>query len=190
MKKQMLTLAMCLALTTASVWASSMSNVVPNIVTQNTQKTGEITLISNQIPVSDVTPAPTQSVKTSFRTKWDEDREELYCKLGLTPEQRTKAKALDEKKKSDAQPLIAKFHEEKVKLHQLKAAKACSAEIDQQKIKVKAAERAIKAHMHASRKKFEAILDECQLAKYKEIRAERKKQWEKYRHHHGACGTN
>lgn len=188
MKKQMMTLAICLALTTTVVLASDSSDISTQALIKNAQANEAIVPIANQTPASDVASMPKQSVKTKFKEKWAEDKEELYCKLGLTPEQKAKAKALDEKKKMDAEPLLAKFHEEKAKLHQLKATKASSEKINQQKMKVKDAERTIKAHMEASRKKFEAILDQCQLTKYQEIRKERKEQWQKYGYHHHHCG--
>lgn len=190
MKKQMMILAACFALTATVALASDNNNFSTQVLTKNINTTETVNTSANQIPVSDINSCPKQSVKTKFKEKWMEDKEELYCKLGLTPAQKSKAKALDEQKKMDAEPLLAKFHEEKAKLHQLKAAKACSEEINQQKIKVKAAERAIKCHMEASRKNFEGILDKCQLAKYQEIRKERKEQWEKFghHHHHGNCG--
>lgn len=190
MKIQIMTVAMCLALTATVAWAGDNSNASTEVLTRNMQATDAVNLVANQIPVSDVNSCPKQSIKTKFKERWAEDKEELYYKLGLTPEQKAKAKALDEQKKIDAEPLLAKFHEEKAKLHQLKAARACSEEINKQKMKVKDAEKTIKAHMEASRKKFEAILDKSQLAKYQTIRKERKEQWEKFHHHHhhGACG--
>lgn len=191
MKRQIMTLAVCLALTANVTWASDNGDVSTQVLTKNMHVAEAVNMVANQIPVSDVNSCPKQSVKTKFKARWAEDREELYCKLGLTPEQKAKAKALDEQKKIDAEPLLAKFHEEKAKLHQLKVAGACSEEINKQKMKVKDAEKTIKAHMEASRKKFEAILDKCQLAKYQAIRKERKEQWEKFHHHHhhhGECG--
>lgn len=183
MKKQLMTLAVCLALTTTSALASS-----PKTATKETKPTTPpMTCQAKKTP--EVTPCPKEIAKQKFEERMAKDREELYCKLGLSAEQKTKAEAIHQEDKKSVEPLFAKLHAEKTKLHELKAKKACIAKIEKQKLKVKEAKHAIKAHMEKSRKEFEALLDKDQLVKFNAIREEQKEQREKckcHHHHHGA----
>lgn len=176
MKKQMLTLAVCLALTATSSFAASCT-VTPKTCTKTCPKA-----------TTTLTPkCPDKMSKQNFEEKIAKEREDLYCKLNLTQEQRTNADALHQKNKTAAEPLFKKLHEEKVKLHELKAQKACAIKIDEQKLKVKEAKRALKKHMEASRKEFEAILNKDQLAKFEELKAQKKEEWKNKKckcHHH------
>jgi len=203
MRKQMISLAMCLALTATSALASGTNTVsktapraTKNIVkvvaktpAKAAQSTKTTTPVANQTPAPEVTLTPEQAAKKRFEEKVAKSREELYCKLGLTEEQKAKAEELHQKNKTSAEPLMAELHTEKTKLRDLEASKAGPVKIEEQKIKVKSAKKALKAHMEASRKDFEAILNKCQLAKLKTLKEERKEQCKGHkRHHHGACG--
>jgi len=179
MKKQMMTLALCLALTATSALA-------------NGAKTTSKTQTKALTPVATKTVDKTncKTTKQNFEEKMAKDRADLYCKLGLSNDQKTKAETIHQKNMKDAEPLFKKLSSEKAKLHELKANNACAIKIDEQKLKVKEAKHALKAHMKASRKEFEALLDKCQLAKFKALKEERKAQWEKckcHHHHNGAC---
>ena len=187
MKKQMITLAVCLALTATSALASS-TKISPKTPAK------ELIPVATQTKASEATQCPEETAKQKFEEKLAKDREELYCKLGLSTEQKTKAEAFHQKTREGAEPLFAKLHTEKAKLHELKAQKACVVKIDEQKLKVKEAKHALKAHMKASGKEFEAMLDKCQLAKFKALREEKKEQWKKggchhHHHHHDVCGN-
>lgn len=193
MKKQILTLTMCLALTATSALANGTATVakkspVKPAVTKSApakvavKKVAPIKAVAVVKPAQtpEVTLTPEQAAKKKFEEKMAADREHLYTDLGLTPEQRAKAAALDAKVKSEAEPLIKKVHEEKAKLKDLKAKSASEADILKQKAEVKKAKKAAKAHFQASRKEFEAILTPEQKAKFKEIREARKAEMKKH----------
>jgi carbonic anhydrase/acetyltransferase-like protein (isoleucine patch superfamily) len=95
--------------------------------------------------------------------------------------------ALHQKNRASAEPLIAKLHTEKAKLHELKAKNACAAKIEEQRLNVKEARKALRAHMKQGRKEFEAILSKDQLCKFKELRKEKKAEFAKCHKHHGEC---
>jgi len=185
MKKQMITLAVCLALTATSALASSTA-------TTSKAPTKAAIPVACQTKTPEVTqPTKEESLKQQFEEKMSQKRAELYCKLGLSNEQKDKAEAIHQTTKEGAEPLFARFHEEKAKLHELKAKKACPIKINEQKLKVKEAKHSIRAHMEKSRKEFEAILDKSQLAKFKAFREEKKAEWKQnkckcHHHHHGA----
>jgi Spy/CpxP family protein refolding chaperone len=162
MKKQILTLTMCLALTATSALAKGTSTVTKAPIKPVCSTCAKSTAAATTAPEAKLTP---EQMKQKFEEKMAKDREDFYCKLGLSAQQKAKAEALDKKNRESAKPLFEKFHQEKVKLHELKENKANVIAIDEQKLKVKAARKALRAHMMASKKDFEAILTKDQLAK-------------------------
>lgn len=174
MKKKVLMLTICLALTGVSAIAGDP------IGSQ---------LLPNPFPSPQVQKVTQDSTKLDPPTK---SREDLYYKLGLTTEQKAKAEAQDKINKEKAKPLMYKLRQERAKLRELKEKKAPLVEIYKQKQQVKLARKALKEHFEASRKSFEAILTECQLAKLKIIREERKAEFKKrckrhFYHGHKPC---
>lgn len=196
MKRQVFTLIICLAMTATISWASGSTrqnlmpnpNPFPSQVKKITQDPAKIDPPAQASCAKCVTSEPScltpEQAKKKFEEKMAKDREDLYCKLGLTLEQRTKAEAMDKANREAAKPLMCKLRQEKAKLQELKDKKACPAEICRQKQQVKLAKRVLKEHFEASRKCFESILTECQLAKLKTIREERKSEFKKYHKHH------
>lgn len=169
MKKQILTLTLCLALTATTAMANTTAKVA--------KKAAPVKAVSNiacQKPAQEVTLTSEQLAKKKFEEKMTKDREDFYCKLGLTSEQKLKAEALDKQSKIEAEPLFLKFRAEKAKLRELKAKKTCPIMLCKQKEEVRVAKKAIRAHMKTSRKAFEALLTKEQLTQFKVIRAERK----------------
>lgn len=184
MKRQMITLAVCLSLTATSALANS-TKVIPKAPAK------ALIPVATQIKAPETVQCPKEMAKQKFEERMAKEREDLYCKLGLSTDQRTKAEALHIKTKEGAEPLFAKFHTEKAKYHDLKAKNACPGKLEEQKLKVKEAKHAIKIQMEKSRKDFETILNKDQLDKYKAIRKEKKEQWKKHKdqhhHHNGPC---
>jgi len=66
----------------------------------------------------------------------------------------------------------------------LKAKNACAAKIEEQRLSVKEARKALRTHMKQGRKEFEAILSKDQLCKFKELRKEKKAECGKCHKHH------
>lgn len=185
MKKQILTLTMCLALSATAPLASDAATVAkktPAKVTVNEVKTQEPTL------------TPEQAAKKHFEEKMTKEKEDFYCKLGLSAEQKAKAESLDKRNRAEAEPLFQKVRAEKIKLHELNAQKASETEICKQKHQVKVAKKALKAHFEASKKAFDAILTKEQLEKAKALHEEHKAKMKEHckckcHNHHDFDGT-
>lgn len=197
MKKQILTLTMCLALTTTAALAE-VTKTMP-------QKPVPQAKVSTAIPVKpDVKTLPTtnlgaqpeqpkritsEEAKKYFEEKQAKQRDHMYNDLGFTPEQKAKAEALDIKAKKEVAPLMSKLKLESKKLKELKTKKASTFKIWQQENTVKSAKKALKKHFEASRKAFEEILTPEQKTKFEA----RKKEMDKFRKNHkhgGAKGHN
>lgn len=185
MKKQVLTLAICLAMTASAAMAA---NSASSTMTATTKQTAPVT---TGCPCAANMPAEKQMSKEQFHQKMEEKmtkhREALYAKLGLTPEQKAKAIAMDKKNRTEAKGLFDKAKEEKTKLTELKEKKACPVEILEQKQKLKTARKALRKHFAESEKSFEAILTKDQLAKFEAIKAERKAEFKKHCKCKGHC---
>lgn len=188
MKKQVLSLALCLALTSTVALASTTASVAPKAPVKTTAAKSVVkktaTPVACPVATQEATLTPEQAMKKKFEEKMAKDREDLYCKLGFTPEQKAKAEVLDQQNRVTALPLIAKYRAERAKLKDLEAKKCCPLEIAKQKKEVKAAMKALKVNREESRKAFEAILNKDQLAKFEALRAERKAKYKKSGGHH------
>lgn len=185
MKKQILTLTLCLALTATTALASA-SAVAKKTCTKIPEKVAakvvkEATPVINKAEGQAVTLTPEQLAKKKFEDREAKDREELYCKLALSSEQKLKARALDAKTRAEAEPLFAKARCEREKLKDLKAKNACPIAICEQRHAVKVARRALQIYKEASRKSFEAILTKDQLSQYEALRAARKEEHKKHK---------
>lgn len=194
MKKQILALTMCLALTATSALANCTAECAKKAPAKACACA--VKPVACQKAASETTLTPEQMAKKKFEEKFAKDRQDLYCQLGLSAEQKTKAEALDQKNMVEAQPLFAKIREEKAKLKELKCKNACPGEICKQKMAVKSAKKALKAHMKASKQAFDSLLTKDQLAKLNTIREQRKKDMAKHKcdckckchHHHHEFG--
>lgn len=201
MKKQVLILTICLALTAISASASDMPypSPFPHPIPQVKKVTQSPTKVDppvKEAPCVKPVPAPEtaglspEQARKKFEEKMAKDRENLYCKLGLTPEQKAKAEALDKTNRETAKPLMQKLRQERAKFHELKEKKASVVELGKQKQQVKLAKKALKEHFEASQKSFDAILTESQLAKLKVIREKRKAEMKKHEKHLHGCKSN
>lgn len=181
MKKRIITLGLCLTISAACAFADCTQPQKNN----SKQNTAAVT--------APTCPSAMQHSEKCKKENCEEqikkDREELYCKLSLTDEQKAKAEAIFQKMKDSSTPLIDKLQKEKAKLRGLKNKKACKIRIDEQKLKVKLAKKALKKHVKKSIKEFEAILNKEQLEKFEVIRKEKKEEWKEFKgHHHHDCG--
>jgi len=173
MKKQILTLTMCLAMTATTAFAETTTTVPVSVPCK-----------AKLEKPCDPCMMPNEAGKKQFEAKMNKERELFHSALGLTPEQKKKADILDQKSRTDAEPLFKKMREEKVKLMDLKAKNASNEEILKQKMALKTAKKALKKHFEASRKDFEAILTKDQLAKLKILHEQRKTEMKKHRKEH------
>lgn len=186
MKKQILTLTLCLALTASSAFASSTAKVTTQAKPQQAKA------VAPQAEKPCACPCETSAMtKEQFKQKFEERmtkrREALYEKLGLSQDQKAKALDLDKKNREEAKPLMEKLHEEKTKLNDMKSQKCCPVKLMEQKQKVKEAKKALRKHFMASEKNFEALLTGEQLTKFKAIKEERKAKFKKHCKCKGNC---
>lgn len=182
MKKQILTLTMCLALTATAALADVTKQATP--ATVSTTAAGKLqakpTSPKNLVKQAEQPKVITrEEAKKRFEERRNQQREQMYCKLGLTAEQKVKAEALDVKSKAAAEPIIIKLQAEGRKLKDLKAKKASKLEIFKQERAFKATKNELKNSFEASKKSFEAILTKEQKDKFKAMGEERKKEMQK-----------
>jgi hypothetical protein len=222
MKKQILTLTMCLALTATSALAAQTAPAAAPVkapvaaapattvkapvaavkkapakkvvaAKKCTKKCAKkavknpVKKVANKQAVPEqVTLTPEQIARQQFEAKMAQERDNFYNKLGLSAEQKTKAEALDKANRESAAPLFDTVRAEKAKLHQLKAQKAGFFAICKQEKAVKAAKKALRAHMDASKKQFEALLTKDQLVKFEAMKLRKcAGPCKCHRHHHG-----
>lgn len=155
MKKQILTLTLCLALTATSALAATTPakgpvKSTPCVCAKPIAKAAVkvVKPAATEVKAPEVVLTPEQLIKKNTEEKLAKNRECLMNKIGLTAEQKAKA-----------EPLLAKVQAEKAKLRELKAKKACPILICKQKNEVKQAKKA-----------FEATLNKDQLAKLKSLK--------------------
>jgi len=164
MKKQIITLTMCLAMTATAALAQVATTVTPAAPCKT----------AVEKPCAQKMAPPTEAEKKQFEAKMNKERELFHNALNLTPEQKQKADELHKKAISEAEPLFKKVQEERAKFVELTAKNAPKDEIIKQEMAVKAAKKAVKKHFKESRKQFEAILTKDQLAKLKILREQKK----------------
>jgi hypothetical protein len=194
MKKQILTLTMCLALTATSALAAATDKVSKTTPIKPVSKVEVKATTTLEKPCDKPCDKPVltaeQQARKQFEARMLKERELFHQALNLTPEQKKKAEAIDEQSRKEAEPLFNKAREEHMKLKDLKAKKATQEEIAKQELTVKAARKELKKHFKASRKKFEAILTKDQLAKLKILKEQRKTEMKKFKKEHGLTKHN
>lgn len=178
MKKKLLTLAVCVAVTSISAYGAT---VATKSATPVKSSGTEVKKVVNKTPEAKPTP---EQMKKEFEARMAKDRAALYEKLKLTEEQIKKSEELHKKNHAAGEPLIDNLRLQKAKLYELKAQKATEEQIEKQKAEVKAARKKFKAHMTAANKEFEAVLTKEQLAVLKKIKAEKKEQMKTFKKSH------
>lgn len=111
--------------------------------------------------------------KSEYFTK----RCDTYKKLGLSQTQTTQARALDEKYFGEIYSLRKCYQDAKRELEKMQCEKACAADIDNQKERVKDLKQQIKDKKKAYYDDFLCILTDCQKKDYKKMK--KCKCWEK-----------
>lgn len=199
MKKQIFTLAMCLALTATSALADGTKTIG-----QKTKPHAKVAAtkqdVKPQVSTDKPSMAPKQGeqpkimtreeAKKFFEERRAAERESMYKTLGLSAEQKTKAEALDAKTKLKIDPLMKNVQTEVRKLRELKAKKASDLSILAQKHAVKAAKKEVDKAFESSKKEFESILTEEQNAKFKLIDDAKKKEMAKFKKDHKRKGSH
>lgn len=109
-----------------------------------------------------------------YKKKWKEKHkqmaEKLAKELNLTKDQKNESKKLHEEARKKIKPIMEEFRKERKKLRELKRSNAPQDQIDKQMQKLKdLKDRAHEIHMDNLRK-FEAILDPEQKAKFQEMK--------------------
>lgn len=115
----------------------------------------------------------------AWKTKYFEKRCNIYTNLGLSQEQRVKAKCLDEKFFDEIAPLKMCLKQEEAKLKDMKCKKCCKADIKCQKEKIKDLKSEIKDKKKQHEKCFEELLNSCQTTTYKKLKKEKCKEHKK-----------
>lgn len=192
MKKQILTLTLCLALTATSALAAGTNSVAHKAVAKTkittTIKTPTKATTAQNIAKPGEQPKfmTQEEAKKHFEERRAAEREHIYKDLGLSVDQKTKAEAIDAKTREGGRSAIRKVQVEHKKLRDLKTKHASAFAIWKQKRVLKSAKKDADKFFGASRKQFEAILTDTQKAKLKVIDAERKARMENAmkRHHH------
>lgn len=182
--KRILTFAVCMAMSAPLALANTTATSTMKLTTQQSAKevapkAGAAVPCPCQSNASE-TQLSKEQLRQKFEEKMTKRRDALYCKLGLTPEQKAKAVELDTKNRTEAKPFFDKIQEERTKLMELKAKNACPVELIEQKQKLRAAKKELRKHFMASEKNFEALLTKEQLTKLQAIRAENKAKFKKH----------
>lgn len=108
MKKRILTLAMCLAISATSVLAAANTKEVKSTAKKVPAKV-EKQVESKKLKSKD-------DARKNFEAKMAERREAFYQELGLSAEQKAKSEVLDAKTRDDMEALHKKFRAEKQKI--------------------------------------------------------------------------
>lgn len=187
MRKQIFTVAMCLALTTIPAFANGAKTTLPNkSVVQVKSIQPQITASKMEQPKTFMTK---DDAKKYFEAKRAKERELMYAALNLSAEQKAKAEALDAKTKTEAAKYIKAVRVEAKKLRELKTKKASIFAIYKQKWALYSAKSNADKFFRSSRKEFEAILTNEQKAKFKLIDDAKRKEMEKFRKEHKLSGV-
>lgn len=171
MKKQILTLTMCLALTATTALADGI-----NTVTQKATQQTKVTAAAVENKAKQTTPVvgkpgeqlqfkSREEAQKYFAQKRAKQREFMYKDLGFTEEQKVKAEALDQKTKQEGAAALRKVQTEAIKLKELKSKKASKFAIWRQEMSLNSSKKSAKKFFESSRKEFEAILTKEQKAK-------------------------
>lgn len=174
MKKQILVLSMCLALTSTVALAQG---AVPPIQKQVPQAKTVPTPVVNPVEVKPDAKSGVQrkvltkeEAKKYFEERQAKKRDFMAKYLGLSEEQKVKADELDLKAKSDIEKTFKKVQIEGKKLKDLKTQKASKFAVWKQEMTFNSAKKEFKASLDKSRKDFEAILTKEQKIKLKEMK--------------------
>lgn len=188
MKKQILTLTMCLALTSTSVLAQNTATLE-----KSTIPTGQTQINSTVAPYmkpTEMRQPQMEEARRRFESRKAQERGLLYETLGLSSEQKAKAEALDAKTRAEAGKYLRKVQVEAKRLRDLKTKHASFIALHKQKLALKKAKKDVNNCFESSRKSFEAILTKEQLEKFKVIDEAKRKEMAQFKKHHKPGGPN
>lgn len=194
MKKQILTLTMCLALTSTVALASGVNTVGQKMVIQPAVSTPATLNVAKPAatstlgrPTKQLTITSMDEIKKHFEDRRIKERETLYNNLNLSEEQKVKAKDLDATTKAERAKYRKKIQIEARKLRNLKDKHASFFAVHKQKVALKKANKEFDNYRKSSNKSFEAILTKEQQAKFKTIENAKKKEIEQFKKGHKNC---
>lgn len=194
MKKQILTLTVCLALTSTAALASVTNTagqkvVPPSIVSVPSTMNVVKPTVSSTIkkPDKPLTITSMDEIKKHLDDRRNQERERLYNDLNLSAEQKIKAKDLDANAKVEFAKYRKKVQFEARKLRDLKVKHASFFETYKQKRALKKAKADAKRCFDSSKKSFEAILTKEQKAAFKIIDNAKRKEIEQFKKGHKHC---
>lgn len=191
MKKQVLALTALLVFTSAAAFADSVgippsTPMLPGAGSiLSPKRTGGHSLLPN-IPSPESEKAFNQmrskeEARKKVADKVARDKELMYAVLNLTPDQKTRAEALDAKTKANAVKYYRKVRTEAKRLNELKKRKASFFAIYKQKHILNAAKRDMKNYIISSNREFLSILDKDQKAKFKELQKAKRQEMKDYK---------
>ena len=105
----------------------------------------------------------------AWKDKYFKKRCDIYTKLGLSQEQRVKARCVDEKFFDEIAPLKMCCKQEKAKLNEMKCQKCSWSAKREQKEKIKDLKSEIKDKKKQHEKCFLELLNQCQKDTYKKL---------------------
>ena len=184
MKKQFFTIAMCLAFSSTTALAVCPVKVEQTAPAKATVEIKAPVINTTQPPAPEAFMNPEKMGKKKFEERMMKERENFYKTLDLSCDQKTKAEAFDKKNREKLDPLMAEMRKEKTKLLELKNKNASKVKVWEQKQKLKALKRKMRATMEASKKEFETILTPEQKVKFEEMDAKRKAEMKKFKNGH------
>lgn len=193
MRKRIIAMSLCLALTSIPALANCTKNMTKNTalsyVAGSMPFSVKNTSAQNVVAPSSGIPSNVlnkEGAKRTFEERKAKERALMYATLSFTNEQKAKAEAIDAKTKANIEPLFRKFQAEARKLRDLKAKKANPISIWLQKQSVKATKKSIEKCINSSKKEFQSILTPEQKAKYKIINDAKRKDFENFKKSHKA----
>jgi hypothetical protein len=192
MKKQILALTMCLALTSTTALAVGAKTVAQKSTVQKAVAAapGNPLIPSLAKPGEQPQIISREEAKKRMGAAKAKERELLYTALNLSVEQKTKAEALDAKTKAGVVQVIKKLQLEARKLRELQSKHASVFAVWKQELALKAAKKDVEKYFKSSRKEFEAILTKEQKAKFEIIDAAKRKEMENFKKEHKHGGPN
>ncbi len=180
-KKLAITLSAAMMCSIMSTYAAPMSSTIPvGCPLQQSAPCQNTTQCEDQTPCNCGKPDCPKCCEKApvfnsceeiqeWKTKYFEKRCEIYTKLGLSQEQRVKAKTVDEKFFDEIAPLKMCCKQEKAKLEEMKCKKCSWKSKREQKQKIKDLKSEIKDKKKQHKECFEKLLNQCQKDAYKKL---------------------
>lgn len=190
MKKRILTIAMCAALTASAALAEtakSLPAAAPKAAVSavaNGKVQTKPVLQEAAKPSVQTLEKTRNELKKQFEQRRLAERKHMYEVLKLSDEQVKKAEELDAKTRTEAGKYLRKVRMEAMKLRDMKAKHASIFTQWKQKSELNKAKSDASKFFEESRKSFEAILTKEQKSAFEAYDAQKRKEMEKFRKMH------